>query len=147
VTTPSDLRWRDSTTSSGSDSAAGALVGFLPPACRHIGLKPRPIVVIRDTLSIVIATSGETAFGTRSPCRSPLWVGCGFAATPRSAILAGDPFEVDEAARRPVLDEVDDPLRPTGAVVVVVQEAGVEGGVCAHAAMVARARWPGFGGA
>jgi hypothetical protein len=32
----------------------------------------------------------ETAFGTRSRCRSPLWVGCGFAATPRSGILAGE---------------------------------------------------------
>jgi hypothetical protein len=31
--------------------------------------------------------------------------------------VAGDPFEIDEAARRALLDEVDDPLRTTGAVV------------------------------
>ena len=37
-----------------------------------------------------VSSSGEMAFGTRSLCRSPLWVGCGFAAAPRSAILAGE---------------------------------------------------------
>jgi hypothetical protein len=36
---------------------AGALLGFLPPACRHISPKRRAVVVIRDTSSVVIATS------------------------------------------------------------------------------------------
>jgi hypothetical protein len=56
ATTPSDVRCRDSTTSSCSDSAAGALVGFLPPACRHISPKRRAVVAICDTTSVVIAT-------------------------------------------------------------------------------------------
>jgi hypothetical protein len=38
-------------------AAAGALVGFLPPACRHISPERRAIVVIRDSTSVFIATS------------------------------------------------------------------------------------------
>jgi hypothetical protein len=49
---PSEVRWRDSTTSSCCDAAAGALVGFLPPAC-HLGPRRRTVVVIRDTCSVV----------------------------------------------------------------------------------------------
>jgi hypothetical protein len=57
---------------------------------------------------------------------------------PSAACVAGDPFEGDEAARRPVLDEVDDPLRTPERLSWSSTKRGSRGDVCAHAAMVAR---------